>query len=855
MKPTPPHDRDGRQGSAGGARDDLFSEDAELSGSLPGGEPQPQGYLRIRRQDLGGFRQAGTGHLVAAESAGEARRGPGAVARHLRRFLTGRTLDTEALETERLSVLRALPILSSDALSSVAYGPEVGLSVLAAAGAGALIFNVPIGIAIALLMVIVTTSYRQVVRGYPSGGGSYAVARANLGVIFGLIAAAALLIDYVLTVAVSVSSSVDALASAFAALAPYKVPIGLALVGLLVVGNLRGVREAGAVFALPTYLFIVSLLVLMAVGLVRGLLFGNHAVGHYTPIRAGAAVTPLLVLTAFASGSSSMTGIEAVSNSVPSFRPPEARHAALTLTILGSLLVIMFLGVVALDVVYGAEPHPGGSPTVLSQIAGAVFQGAPLPVYYSFQFATLLVLVLAANTSFNGFPRLSAILARDDFLPHRFAQLGNRLVYSTAILLLGGAAAVLMASFRANTDSLVNLYAVGVFTAFTLAQTAMARGWWRDRGPGWRRGLVINGCGGAITAVVDAVIIVTKSPRGAWVVLLIIPLLVLLLWSISRYYAGVQTELAGAAEEPQPVTVGGVLVPVFRLDASAHVAFRYAAAISPRVTAVHLARDHSEASRFKDAWDAWPWPAGRRLPRLYARVCGRYGRVRTFLAVLDALQASGDGHVSTVVLPQLDPPHPLRDILARPAVARFKLALLRRSDVVTTSIPSAGVVIGGTAVRDAGQGDGNVAIVPIADLDAPARRALAYAAAIAARVIAVHVDTRVNERAEESEHIVNRLLAWKRHARAEGREDPIHLVVLESPYRSIVPPLLAYVDSWRQAHPEPVCTVVLPEVVADHWWAYGLHNHRARWLKAALLGRSTVAVADVTYHLLGERSR
>jgi hypothetical protein len=201
-----------------------------------------------------------------------------------------------------------------------------------------------------------------------------------------------------------------------------------------------------------------------------------------------------------------------------------------------------------------------------------------------------------------------------------------RLVYSTAIVLLGGAAAILMAAFRANTDSLVNLYALGVFTAFTLAQTAMARGWWRDRGPGWRRGLVINGCGGAVTAVVGAVIIVTKSPRGAWVVLLIIPLLVLLLWSISRYYAGVRTELAGAAEEPQPVTVGGVLVPVFRLDASAHIAFRYAMAVSPRVAAVHLARDLSEASRFRDAWDALPWPAGQRLPMLYTRVCGGCGR-------------------------------------------------------------------------------------------------------------------------------------------------------------------------------------------------------------------------------------
>ena len=854
MKSNPPDDPGDKHGSAGDASDQLLSEDAALSRSTPLIRPRPgDGYLRIRREELGAFRHAGRGHLVATEDAGEASGGPAAMVRRLRIFLTGRTLDTEALETERLSILRALPILSSDALSSVAYGPEVGLSVLAAAGAGALIFNLPIGIAIALLMVIVTTSYRQVVRGYPGGGGSYAVARANLGVIFGLIAAAALLVDYVLTVAVSVSSGVDALASAFTALTAYKIPIGIVLVSLLIVGNLRGVREAGAIFALPTYMFIVSLLVLMAAGLVQGLLFGHHVVGQYAPIKPETALTPFLILTAFASGSSSMTGIEAVSNSVPSFEPPEAKHAALTLTILGSLLVILFLGVVALDVVYGAEPHPSGSPTVLSQIAAAVFHGSAWPVYYLFQFATLLVLVLAANTSFNGLPRLSAILARDHFLPHRFAQLGNRLVYSTAILLLGMAAAVLIATFQGNTDSLVNLYAFGVFTAFTLAQLAMARGWWRNRGPGWRRGLVINGCGAVITAVVDAVIIVTKSPRGAWVVVILIPLLVLLLWSISRYYAGVRTELESVAEEPQPVTLGGALVPVFRLDSSARAALRYAMALSPEVVVVHLARNEAEASRFNKAWGDCHWPAAQRAPRLYTRVCRRRGRMSAFLAVLDTLQASGSGHVSTVVLPQLDPPHLLRDILARPELARFKLALLRRTDVVAVSIPAPELVAGESKLSGGGRRAGHVAIVPIANLDAPARRALGYAAAIAPRVIAVHVDTRVNEPAEESEHIANRLLAWKRHAQEEAREDPIHLVVIESPYRSVVPPLLAYVDSWRHAHPEPICTVVLPELVADHWWAYWLHNHRAVWLKSSLLSRATVAVADVTYHLRPRR--
>lgn len=525
-------------------------------------------YVRIRREDLGTFR-VHRGRLVATERTDEAA-GPAVVwLDRLRRLVTGRPLDTEAQDTERLPVVRALPVLSSDALSSVAYGPEAGLAVLAAAGGAALLANVPIAIAIALLMVVVTTSYRQVVLGYQGGGGSYAVASANLGVVFGLVAAAALLVDYVLTVAVSVSSGVDALASAFPSLFAARVPIAVLLVALIAVGNLRGVREAGALFAGPTYLFIAAIGGLVLVGLVRGVLFGAapHP-GRYPPLPAEQALTPLLLLTAFASGCSSMTGIEAISNSVPSFRPPEARNAARTLVLLGGILVGLFLGVVALDVLYGAPPRPSGNPTVLSELAAATFSGGLRPLYYLVQFATLLVLVMAANTSFNGFPRLGAILARDSFLPHRLGHLGSRLVYSSSIIFLALFAAVLIVAFQADTDTLINLFALGVFTAFTLAQAGMARHWWRQRGRGWRARATINGVGAAVSALVDAVIITTKTPRGAWVVLILVPLLVGMFWAIGRFYAAVRRQLSSTAAQPQEVELGPVLVPALAIPSS-----------------------------------------------------------------------------------------------------------------------------------------------------------------------------------------------------------------------------------------------------------------------------------------------
>lgn len=811
-------------------------------------------YVRIRREDLGrafqrddvgtAFRRRGRGHLLATEETEQATGRVGVTLSRWRNFLLGRPLNTEALGSERLAIAKALPILSSDALSSVAYGPEAGLAVLAVAGAGAFIWNVPIAIAIAVLMAVVTISYRQVIRGYQGGGGSYAVARANLGTVTGLVAAAALLVDYVLTVATSISSGVDALISAAGGLAPWKLGLAVGFILLIALGNLRGVREAGALFAGPTYLFIGAMLLLIIVGLVRVAAGGGgHSVAHYAPIKASEALTPLLILTAFASGCSSMTGIEAVSNSVPSFEPPEVRNALRTLAILGGLLILLFLSVMALDVFYAAEPKAGGSPTVLSEITGAVFTGPARPGFYLVQGATLLVLVLAANTSFNGFPRLSAILARDDFLPHRFAHLGNRLVYSSAIVFLAAAAAILVVTFNGSVDALVNLYALGVFTAFTLAQTAMVRHWWSAREPGWQTGLAVNGTGAAVTAVVGLVIIVTKAPRGAWVVLVIVPLLVMLLMAVAKYYRGVRDRLARASTSPMRLDPGPAVVPAFSVNPATLTALAYAGSLSDSVIAIHAAREGNEMERFRAEWESLEWAPGRPQPELRLLASGRARRVSAFLSAVDVIcQSAADG-VVTVVLPELESTHIARQFLGHPGLVRLKLELLRRPHVVAASIPAptpAEVAISGV----------HHAIVPIARFDPPGRRALAYALGIATEVSVLNVEARTDQHGQRrSDQLRQQFEEWKREVESSGHSVRVKLVVIDSPYRAIVPPLLAYVDGWRQAHPQPLCTVVLPELVAHHWWALILNNQRAFWLKAALLNRATVAVADVTYHL------
>jgi amino acid transporter len=792
------------------------------------GDKPGDAYLRIRRENLGAFRRTGRGYLVATPEASQPRSGFGQWALRARDLLIGRPLESEAIESERLSVFKALPILSSDALSSVAYGPEAALAVLAAAGAGALFWNVPISIAVALLMLIVTISYQQVIRGYQGGGGSYAVARANLGVIMGLVAAAALLVDYVLTVSVSVSSGVDALLSAFGELVPHRLPLSIALVAILLIGNLRGVREAGALFAIPTYLFIVAILTLMAAGLVRAALGGAPHPGQYPHVPVREALTPLLVLAAFASGCSSMTGVEAVSNAVPGFQEPRVDNAVRTLAMLGGLLILLFVGVEALDVLYAVAPHPGGHPTVLSQIAAAVFTGSARWLFYAVQFSTTLVLVLAANTSFNGFPRLCAILARDDFLPHWFAHLGSRLVYSSAILFLAVAATVLMLAFSGSTDALINLFALGVFTAFSLAQTGMVRHWWTRRGPGWRRGMVINGVGAMTTTLVDAVIIITKSPRGAWVVVVLVPALVLAFWAIHRHYRGVRSAVEGAGLSTSTPKLGPVVVPVLRWDRAAEDALAYAATLPKPMVVLQTAPDLRQNAV----------PVGAEVRRLAG---GR--RVRGLLLELDAIRRQSGDAVVTVVLPD-EAQSVWIQVLLRPDLALLKLALLQRPNVVAGSFP-------GFTQRRPDPDAGHIAFVPVSALNATTVSALGYARAMAAEVVAIHVITDVEEVArDELDDLPHQFNRWA--GQLEG-ERP-HLVVIESPYRAVVPPLVSYLVGWRARHPDPICTVVIPELVDQRLATFWLHNHRAFALKAAMLRQPGIGVADVTFHV-GERKR
>ena len=435
----------------------------------------------------------------------------------LRRALLGPPLRSSAIARERMRKLVALPVLSADALSSVAYGPEAMLAVLVLAGSGGLSYSLPIAGAIAFLMLAVGVSYRQTIRAYPHGGGSYIVATDNLGRVPGLVAAAGLMTDYILTVAVSVASGLEAVTSAIPSLAPARVVIGVGVIVVLLAGNLRGVRQAGALFAAPTYAFILAMFVLIAVGLIDAGGRGFHATPR-PPLTATEGVGVLLILRAFASGSTAMTGIEAISNAVPVFKPTEWRNARTTLTWMVGLLITLFVGTIAIVQLNGVVPN--AHETMLSQLAHRSFgSGFMYPVV---QAATAAILLLAANTAYNDFPRVLFLLARDFQAPRLFLRLGDRLAFSNGIIVLSAAALVIFVGFGGKTAPLIPLYAVGVFLAFTLSQTGMVMHWWRLRDPHWRRSLAINATGALLSAIVFITAAITKFTEGAWVSLLVV---------------------------------------------------------------------------------------------------------------------------------------------------------------------------------------------------------------------------------------------------------------------------------------------------------------------------------------------
>ena len=660
------------------------------------------------------------GQLPAIEttSAAETPLTPGArFGQATRRLLEGPPLEASAIAVERMRKLVALPVLSADALSSVAYGPEAMLAVLVVAGAAGLSYSLPVGGAIMFMMLAVGVSYRQTIRAYPQGGGSYIVASEELGRIPGLIAAAGLLIDYILTVAVSIASGVAAITSVFGSLQPDTVWIGVGVIIVLLAGNMRGVRQAATVFAVPTYAFIAAMVTLIVAGLVHAAGRGFHPVParHLAVVQA---LTVLLVLRAFASGSTAMTGIEAISNAVPSFKPVEWRNARITLSWMIALLIGMFAGVLAIARLSGVVPE--ASQTMLSQLAHLNFgDGA---VYIYIQAATAAVLLMAANTSFNDFPRVLFLMAQDRQAPRSFLHIGDRLTFRNGILLLSAAAAAIYIGFGGKTGTLLPLYAVGVFLAFTLSQTGMIMHWRHHRDqPRWRRSLAFNAIGAVMTGIVFVVAGVTKFTSGAWVSIVLIGAIVVICLRIHRYYdlaarqlalrpgeattsaapsariaprahigtavtpdsegGGALDSEAWAAETPAQIHALTV-VPVMALDRATIRALAYAAALGQPAFALHISPTSEEADRFLGYWQAW----GDHLP-LEVIVSPHRAVVAPLVNYIWTLHRQRPDLTLTVAVPELVDRHWWHRTLYEHIAARLQHALRNLPGIVVTSVP------------------------------------------------------------------------------------------------------------------------------------------------------------------------
>ncbi len=655
-------------------------------------------YRYDSRHERGAFVQvhhplaSGQDELEATQAGGEDTR-LGRVGHHVRRLVIGPPLRSSAVAAQRMGKLLALPVLSPDALSSVAYGPEAMMAILVAAGSAELKLSLPIGAVLVALMVSVGMGYRQVIRAYPNGGGSYIVASDSLGPRWGLLAGAGLIVDYILTVAVSVAAGVAAITSAIPAASPWAVPIGLVVIVLLVLANLRGVGAAGAAFALPTYMFIVAIALITVVGLVDA---GSHGFAAVPPATHGAseALGLLLILRAFASGATAMTGIEVISNAVPVFKPPEADNARRTLTVMLGLLVTMFIGVLVVAHLDGASP---GSETVLSQIAHRSVGGGLLYGYV--QLSTTLILLIAANSAANGFPRLLYFMARDDFIPHAFLHMGDRLAFSVGIVVLAVPAAFLYAIFGGQTEPLIPLYAIGVFVAFTLAQSAMVAHWRQHHASGWRRGLLINLLGAILSGAVVLIALVTKFTSGAWIVVLLIPMIIVACLSVHRHYQLAQAALYPAVEDAAlPSTDAGArtyegqdapaeithlaVVPVAALDRSALRALAYAASLNIPTLAVHVSPSDQEADRFHRYWQDW----GDHLP-LEVLVSPYRTTLAPLANYIEALHLQRPELTLTVVVPQVVVRHSWQRTLHSRTGQRLRRALNHQPGIVITSIP------------------------------------------------------------------------------------------------------------------------------------------------------------------------
>jgi len=597
----------------------------------------------------------------------------------LKSILIGSPIETKKEKHERLSKTTGLAVFSSDALSSVAYGPEEILMALVVGGSAMIHLSMPIAAGIVILIAIVATSYYQTIHAYPSGGGAYIVAKENLGIYPGLVAGSALLIDYVLTVAVSISSGIAAITSAFPATRHYTVTMCLVSILLIMVINLRGVKESGKVFAVPVYLFVGGLLLLIAASFTRALSFPRPPMPDIAAT--ATKVVPLfIILKAFASGCATLTGIEAVSNGVRAFKEPEAKNAGITL-----VWMAVILGVLTTGIAYYADYYkilPNQSETVLSQLARAIFTKGT--IYYFIQFATSIILILAANTSFADFPRLSSIMAADRYLPRQLSNRGDKLVFSNGILILGVLSVLLIVLFGGDTHALIPLYAVGVFTAFTLSQAGMVVHWLRDKGAGRIKGMIINGLGTVTTGVVLLVIAVEKFEHGAWIVLVAIPVLVYLTQKIHEHYLTVAEQLSVTScfTPENAYTHHTVIIPISGIQQAVVNAIKYGKALSNDVTAVYVYIDPVETRKMKAKWDSQCM--GVKLEILHSP----YRSVtEPIIDYIEGIREQYKDGVITVILPEFVPTKWWHHLLHNQTALFLKGILLFKKGVVSTSVP------------------------------------------------------------------------------------------------------------------------------------------------------------------------
>jgi len=589
----------------------------------------------------------------------------------LKYLLIGSPLPNEMMEGKRLNKIRALAAFSPDALSSLAYANQEIFLGLAIAGAAGLTLQFPIALAITLLLGVVALSYAQTIQGYPSGGGSYVVARENLGTYPGLVAGAALLLDYVLTAAVSLTAGVAAIASAFPEIWPYRVEVALALLLVIMLLNLRGLRESGTTMSVPVYIFLISFFAMLLFGLIRAVAGDPPA-----PLSAAAppAVEPLslfLVLHAFSAGCTALTGIEAISNGVPAFQKPEWVNARKTLVVMAILMGLLFLGSMGLTQYFGVVAGP--QETILSALARRLLGTGP--AYYVVQFSTLAVLAVAANTSFAGFPRISAILAQDKFMPRQLFNLGDRLVFHNGILLLSGVTAALIVAFGGDSHALVPLFAVGAFSAFTLSQAGMVIHWLRVKQPGWRVKMLINGLGAVVTLVSLLIIGVSKFIEGAWISVLVIPALVYMFLKIRAHYRHVSAQLSlhGLPPSLRPWPMQRVVIPVSAVHRGMVDAVNFARSITDHVTAVYIDVDPGpDEVVLRKRWNEWfPDVEFVIVPSPYRSV------VEPLLSFLDRTdQEHNDGQQAILILPELIPSASWQEILHNQSADEIKKALL-----------------------------------------------------------------------------------------------------------------------------------------------------------------------------------